>query len=585
MKSQNPANLAALQEKATKLLAAKLGSAKINLIEKGTEMDAGSGKTVYRFKAAVQKSPNDPPASVYLTASGDEYAAAKMPATSLMIDSAKLKAAVADVAAITIDPLVNDLVLKEGDKFDETITVTVPANLVTPKADVYILADTTGSMSEEIASLKAGINSIVAAISGLGLDVAFGVGHYKDFPHDAPCFFHSLSPTGVMADINTAVNSLTVSGGSDIPEGQLFALDQIAKNPGNLIGWRNNAKKILVWFGDAPGHDPVCNSVSGIGYDITEASVTTDLQANKITVIAVSTTGGVGGLDGDPNGGGDYGACAPAGAAGQATRIAAATNGAFVDGVDATEITNIITESITATVSTINEIKLVPTGSTAPFVSSITPPSYGPLSSDVEHKLEFRVVFTGIQKCAEKEQEFFGTIDVVADGVTVAAKRVRIVVPPCEVKKRYTYVVRFIYGRQDAHGFGEKSVYRPGYYRTEIALHNDNADIAIVRRLLTVLVQAGATSGLNQVTTIAQMEGGGGLPINPDHSLMTEPIGMEKAIWKGLPPQEPVITSGLLKIVSDKPLYVSAIYTTSDLNGNGTTTNVETVEGNVTILS
>ncbi|MEZ4895187.1 MAG: hypothetical protein R2806_00025, partial [Saprospiraceae bacterium] len=228
MKSQNPANLAALQEKATKLLAAKLGSAKINLIEKGTEMDAGSGKTVYRFKAAVQKSPNDPPASVYLTASGDEYAAAKMPATSLMIDSAKLKAAVADVAAITIDPLVNDLVLKEGDKFDETITVTVPANLVTPKADVYILADTTGSMSEEIASLKAGINSIVAAISGLGLDVAFGVGHYKDFPHDAPCFFHSLSPTGVMADINTAVNSLTVSGGSDIPEGQLFALDQIA---------------------------------------------------------------------------------------------------------------------------------------------------------------------------------------------------------------------------------------------------------------------------------------------------------------------------------------------------------------------
>lgn len=578
MKPVKKPDLAALQARAKSLLEQKLGKTNIHLLEKGAEVDAG----VFHFKAAAEKGPNSPSASVFLSAAGEPVSLKKAAAARALVDSAKLKLALADAASISINPAFNDLTLNEGDRFDELITVTVPANLVTPKADVYLLADTTGSMTEEIAAVVAGINSIVSSVSGLGLDVAFGVGFYRDFPGTNPCFSHLLSPTSVVGDINTAVGSLFADGGDDGSEGQFFALDQLAKNPGNLIGWRNNSKKIIVMFGDAPGHDPVCNSVSGIGYDITEASVTADLQAQNITLIAVSVTGGEG-LDGNPSAStGDYGSCTEAGVPGQGSRLAAATGGAFVNDVDATQIVNTIIDLLQATVSSINEIKLVPTGSTAPFVNSISPGSYGPLATDVEHTLDFKVSFTGIQKCEPKEQEYFGTIDVVVDGVVVTAKRVRIVVPPCEEKKQYTYVVRFIYGRQDLHGFSERTSYRPGFYRTEIAIHNDSGQVASFQRLLTTLVHAGANSGLNQVTTIAQME-----PmffLQPDFSVFTDPVGIERAIWKGLPPQEPVVTSGFLKIRSDRELHVSAIYTISDLNGNNSSMNVEVYEPKVTVL-
>jgi hypothetical protein len=37
-------------------------------------------------------------------------------------------------------------------------------------------------------------------------------------------------------------------------------------------------------LGDAPGHDSICKAASGLGYAITEASVTTILVVRQITV-------------------------------------------------------------------------------------------------------------------------------------------------------------------------------------------------------------------------------------------------------------------------------------------------------------
>ena len=59
-------------------------------------------------------------------------------------------------------------------------------------------------------------------------------------------------------------------------------------------------KLLMVWFGDAPGHDPICTAVSGAP-GITEATATAKLVAQGITVLAISTANP--GLDGDPKAG------------------------------------------------------------------------------------------------------------------------------------------------------------------------------------------------------------------------------------------------------------------------------------------
>ena len=201
--------------------------------------------------------------------------------------------AVTPAPSVTIDPPVNNLTLSECVTEEETVTVNVPAGVA--KADVYLLADTTGSMGSIIGAVQSGIHTIVNDPAFSGLDVAWGAGNYKDFPIPASspyAFQHQLAPTPGVADITVAVNAWSASDGSDIPEGQLFALQQVATDPG--IGWRPGSKRILVWFGDAPGHDPICSAISGVA-DITETTATAALVAAGITVVAVSTDTGVAG--------------------------------------------------------------------------------------------------------------------------------------------------------------------------------------------------------------------------------------------------------------------------------------------------
>lgn len=58
--------------------------------------------------------------------------------------------------------------------------------------------------------------------------------------------------------VTGAVATWSASGGSDGAEGQFFALHALAVDP--AIGWRPGARRIVVWFGDYPGHDPICTA-------------------------------------------------------------------------------------------------------------------------------------------------------------------------------------------------------------------------------------------------------------------------------------------------------------------------------------
>ena len=345
-------------------------------------------------------------------------------------------------AQISVSPDTNVLVLREGDTFDEVLTVTVPADTATAKADIYLLADTTGSMGSILAAVRSGASDVVdGLIAALpGTDLRFGVGNYKDFPFDAYAFDHQLSISADPVAVKAQVNLWFAGGGVDGPEGQFFALERLASNvdpAGGTIGWRPDAERILVWFGDAPGHDPVCAAISSLGFDITEASLTTALQAANVHVIAISTvTGYANALDDDPTlAGGDYlGPCGTeGGTAGQATRLSTATGGDYESGIDSGTIVSTIVDLVTAQVTTIDSLRLVAAGATAPFVTTIDPSGgYGPIDTATTTEWTFDVSFAGTAPCGAETQVFEGTIDVVADGSIEDQKSVRITVPACD---------------------------------------------------------------------------------------------------------------------------------------------------------
>lgn len=353
-------------------------------------------------------------------------------------------------------PPVNDFTLDEGETWTETITVNLPAGTTVDAVDIYLLADTTGSMGGPINSVRAGARSIVENLGTEfpGVSLAFGVGDFKDFQSpsqgDPYAFRHALSITDDIDAVESAINGWSASGGNDGPEGQFYAYDQIARNrapsadgsPAGSIGWRPGAKRVLVTFADAPAHDPVCAAITGVvdghevDYDITEASVISQFNAAGITFIGVSTTSGFGdAMDATQSFAGDYtSACGSeissgSQAGGQATRIAAATGGAHILGVNSAAIVDVIADAISTAIATILSLSLTPEGEIVPFVAGIAPASHGPIDTEEPSSWVFEVDWEGVVAAAEEDQVFTGRLNVIADGSVLAFKPVTITVP------------------------------------------------------------------------------------------------------------------------------------------------------------
>ncbi|MBE9035405.1 hypothetical protein IQ246_09815 [aff. Roholtiella sp. LEGE 12411] len=342
---------------------------------------------------------------------------------------------------IQVSPATNDLTLSIDQKFAEVVKVTIPKSGVVPKVDVYFLADTTGSMRSALNAVKSGILDVMTRIQALGSDVWFGVGDYKDFPAPVTdehpyAFKHQHSLTSKIADIKAAVDTWTTSSGQDTPEAQFYALDQVAQPPGGNIGWRADAKRIIVWFGDAAGHDSICKQISQLSYDITEASVTAKLVAEKIKVLALSLNinfRAPQGLDDEPvpkDNGYQKWCGDPGGIKGQGTRIAKATGCKLVQGVSANTIVETIAAELAAQITVIGNVSLVARGATASFVQAIAPTvGHGPLSRNQDHQISFDVSWIGKVAATSEVQVFNGSLDVVVDGEVIGGKTVKITVP------------------------------------------------------------------------------------------------------------------------------------------------------------
>jgi hypothetical protein len=544
------------QNAAREALAEALGTSEIDIVGEVTGR-LPTGGEVRLVHAAVRGAPNST-ASVVVDAAGavhprrrfealagrDLFTPAATPAESPPI---------APGQPVTIDPPTNEWTLAECATQDETVTVHVPVSGVPPKADVYLLSDTTGSMVSIIGAVQAGIGAVVNDPAFNGFDVAWGAGNYKDFPipDSSPyAFQHQLSPTPGAADITLAVNAWSAGGGVDTPEGQLFALQQIAQDP--AIGWRPGSKRILVWFGDAPGHDPVCTAISGVA-DITETTATDALVAAGITVVAISTdTGTAGALDGDPTAGAnDYAVCTVGGTPGQASRITAATpGGSHTTGVNAGTMIATLVDLISAAVQSIGRLELHPTGAIAPFVTWVSPTGYDDLAGDVDHTLPFDVVWTGVKACAETDAVFTGSLDVVADGVVVASKPVRITVPAC----RWHHSVEMICGTEKRDG-DECETVVAGRYATAVTIYNPSSCTVRLVKYFAPLVLHGEPVGREPRTVRARPFAK--LELGPGEATLEDCCTLEEAVG---PTGGPLVL-GVLDVVADQPLDVTVTHT------------------------
>jgi hypothetical protein len=558
-----------------------------------------TGAVIYHVSAVAKDEPNGPIYSVVIDEKGgvvdlkslagkekvdffppfpraaraDKSVAAALEGINPSVLTTSFAAAAALTVPVTINPSVNDLHLAPGEVFTEDIHVTIPA-VPDPMFDVYFLADTTGSMGSIINAVKAGAANIMTTLHGMFPNMAFGVGNYKDFLSGDPfCFQHQQSLTVNPAPVQAAINGWSASGGADTPEGQIFALDQIATSPS--IGWRPASKRILVWFGDAPGHDPICAGLPGVPTAITEAIATSHLQGTGIKVLAISTNTGVpGGLDGTPSQG-PY-PCANIGTAGQGTRIATNTGGSFSTGVNAATISNTIIAAVTAATNLFNNIKLVPAGGIVPFVTSITPAGgYGPVDNK-GHDYVFKVTFTG-PPCKDTDQVFTGTIDVVGDGHVVAQKKVTLTVIACE---RWSYGVKFLCGyvKETPPGvvpLTPAATLRPGIYATEVNLLNYHGGPITVHKYLYPLMRQTEPVGREPRSVSRRAEDAITLPGKSAtfddcfrlHELLHEPTSDEP------------LSIYFLEIVSPVELTVTAVYTANDLRGISVALEVVQVEG------
>jgi uncharacterized repeat protein (TIGR01451 family) len=214
-----------------------------------------------------------------------------------------------------------------------TITKTVHTPAIPPNPDIVFLSDTTGSMEAALENVRENATSIMNTVNSdqpSGATAEFAAANYKDGQPGEPeegcegvdpyAFQLDQGLTESLPAVQGAINTWSAFGGCDEPESQLNALFNLASGS---VSFRPDSSRIIVWFGDAPGHDP------DLGHSLTETIEA--LEAAHIRVIAVPvTTPENSGLD----------------STGQASAIASATDGQVLPSATPEEVSERILEGL-----------------------------------------------------------------------------------------------------------------------------------------------------------------------------------------------------------------------------------------------
>jgi hypothetical protein len=244
--------------------------------------------------------------------------------------------------SITPDNVSHTMNVGETFTINKSITLG-PGGATT--VDLFFLGDNTGSMGGIIGKAQSGATDIMNALPA---GYQFGVGAYFGDPSEgvdpSNAYVQNTALTTNKAAAQAGIDDWIASGGGDTPEANFFALKQVADN----AGWRAEAQRLIVWFGDAPSHTATT----------TQAEAIAALQAADAKVVAFNS-GSVGnGID----------------ESGQASAIIAGAGGSlthnFLSVSDADFITA-VTDQITSATSKIDLIfgsSLIGSGLTLNFM-------------------------------------------------------------------------------------------------------------------------------------------------------------------------------------------------------------------------
>lgn len=122
-----------------------------------------------------------------------------------------------------------------------------------PLIEVVFLLDSTGSMSDEILSVKSHIQNIIEdTMSGTPQPrVRVGIVTYRDHPpEDGTYVYRKYDLTDDIDGINDVLRDIDARGGGDGPEALADGLHAAV----NDMDWSDDAKKIIFLIGDAPPH-------------------------------------------------------------------------------------------------------------------------------------------------------------------------------------------------------------------------------------------------------------------------------------------------------------------------------------------
>lgn len=215
-----------------------------------------------------------------------------------------------------------------------TYSIDLQANPL--KTDLYILADATGSMRRALDTARRRAHGLLSVLAERP-SVAFGIGQYRDEKELHNGFENLQSITGNRQKATSAIRKWVARGGRDRDEANLVALYKIATE--GSIGWRNDSRRIVVYFGDWPGHEPTCYE----NMTITRDTVIRELNNKNITVIAVNFRN----LDAVPRA---FGCAANATKAkkGQASDIVEGTTGNIISSTQQTRLIELVRTAVRA---------------------------------------------------------------------------------------------------------------------------------------------------------------------------------------------------------------------------------------------
>lgn len=179
----------------------------------------------------------------------------------------------------------------------DSVTVDISFRATTAEAnkaaiDVLILLDRTMSMEKFINTTADASEKIVSDIQSIAPNTRFAVAAVSDY---SPLFTPDTDKrtwllltdfTYKGAEVANATKSISLTNGGDTPEAYVRGLYEASE-----MTWRQDAKKILIFFGDATAHqiDPGRDETLGTSDDLNMDAVIANLKAKDISVIGIHT--------------------------------------------------------------------------------------------------------------------------------------------------------------------------------------------------------------------------------------------------------------------------------------------------------